>query len=170
LVAHGCVEIIYPETTFVRDAATIHFDAIPDVHALLAFPWGQHSKDDDLPPPVVKPRGFPKDVGGLVLHETTLYIDAKQAKDPTNPRAITAREAKTLKPFKAKSYTAYFDPDVKCPTWLTRTEVALAAEKYLRRCGHASADLEAVEMMMKEYERQVFNGEHPTTRLVVWFT
>ncbi len=165
------MEIIYPDMTFVRDAASIHFDSIPDVHALLAFPWGEHSKEDDLPPPVVKPRGFPQDVGMLVLHETTLYIDEKQAKDPTNPRAITARAAKKLKPFKTKSYTAFLDPDVKCPTWLSRNEVALAAEKYLRRSGHANPDLEAVEMMMKEYERQTLNGGvHPTTRLVVWFT
>ncbi len=63
LTATGCVEIIYPDQEYIRDAATIHIDAIPDVHALLAFPWGKHSKEDDLPPPVVKPRGFPKDPG-----------------------------------------------------------------------------------------------------------
>lgn len=170
LIAHGCVEILYPDLKFVRDAAIIHFDAIPEVHALLAFPWGTHSKEDDLPPPVRKPRGFPKDTGLIVLHEVGLYVDAKQAKDPTNPRAITAREAKKLRPLKTKASTLYLDPDVKCPTWLWREEVGLAAEHYKLRCGHESWDLEAVEAMMREYERQKIQGGRPKTRLVVWFT
>lgn len=154
----------------VRNAATIYFDAIPEVHALIAFPWGRHSKEDDLPPPIRKPRGFPKDVGLLVLSEVTYYVNEKEAKDPTNPRAITAREAKKLKPFKSKSSTLYLDPDVKCPSWLTREEVGLAAEHYLQRCGHESWDLEAVEAMMSAYERQRLQGGRPKTRLVVWFT
>lgn len=169
---HGYVEILYPDMTFIRDAARIQFDAIPDLHAVLAWPWGDTPEDNDgLPPPIRPARGFPKDVGILVLAETTLYIGDKR-RDPTNDRIISAREARRLKKFKTASSSVYYlDPDVKCPTWLTREEVALAAERYNDHCGHESPDLEAVEVMMREYERpKLPGGGHPKTRLVVWFT
>lgn len=170
---HGYVEIIYPDMTFIRDAARIQFDAIPDLHAVLAWPWSEGPEENEsLPPPIRKARGFPKDVGLLVLSETTLYIGNRK-KDPTNERIISAREAKKLKPFRSKgsASTVYIDPDVKCPTWLSREEVALAAERYKSHCGHESPDLEAIEAMMREYERPTLpGGGHPKTRLVVWFT
>lgn len=167
--AHGYVEILYPGMEFIRDAVRIQFDAIPDLHAVLAYPWGEPEEGDELPPPIRPPRGFPADAGLLVLSETTLYVCKE--KDPTNLREITRRETKGLRRFKTKTgRTLYFDPDVKCPTWLTREEVALAAERYTEHCGHESPDLEAVEAMMRQYERPKLPGGHPKTRLVVWFT
>jgi hypothetical protein len=167
LVAHGFVEILYPDTTFVRDAARIYFDSIPGVHAVLAFPWGRHSKNDDLPAPVRRPRGFPKNMGTLALSETTLYVDAKEARTGKNPRAITVAASKRLQPLMMGSYTVYLDPDVKSPTWLTYEEVVLAANRYTEHEGHLSYDLEAVAGMMRQYHSAKLKTK---TRLIVWFT
>jgi hypothetical protein len=167
--AIGCVEILYPN--FVRGGAIIYLDAVPDVYALLAFPWGTHSKDDDLPAPIVKPRGLPDDASLIVLHQISLYVDEKAAKDPSNERAITAKAARGLLPLKSGGDIVYLDPDVKCPTWLTPAEVRKARDIYMKRQKHPSGDLNAVASMMMQYERQeLVGGKHPKTRLVVWFT
>lgn len=167
VVASAFVEILYKGESFVRDAALFRFDAIPAVHAVLAFPWEDDPDTSDMPAPVVKPRGFPEDVGNLVLSETTLYIEHKKRGMPPNPRAITAREARKLRPFQRFTQTYYFDPDVKYMTWLSREEVRCAAEAYAKHTGHGSSDLMGVLALMDAYERD----EHVArTRLVVWFT
>jgi hypothetical protein len=169
--AHGYVEILYPDTEFVRDAAYVHFDALPPLHAVLAFPWGEHTEEDDQPPPIVPPRGFPENPGLLVLNRVAFYVDARGAKDPTNPRAITPKKAKKLQKLVVNGISYYLDPDVKCPTWLTRPEVEAASVRYFNHTHTPCFELHAVAAMMEQYERQKLgDGKRPMTRLVVWFT
>jgi hypothetical protein len=172
LTGIACIEVLYPDMGLVRDVARISIDSIPHLEAVLAFPWGTHSKEDDLPPPVVKPRGLPKDLGLLVRHEILLYVNAIEAKRKDNPRAITAREAKKLKKIPINDVVYYLDPDVRCTTWLTLREVERAALVYAKAVKHPSVDLCAIAAMMHQYENQKPwpGGKRPKTRLVVWFT
>ncbi len=160
--AIGCVEILYPALQFVRGTSLIYFDNIPDVYALLAFPWGVRSESNCLPAPVVPPRGFPPDASLLVLSEVGTFIDDDDERE--------ARTSEKLKLLSTPQGKVYQDPDVRCPTWLTAVDVRLAADTYFERQGHPSYDLVAVAAMMGQYERQELPGGHTKTRLVVWFT
>lgn len=174
VTGHGYVEVIHADSEFVACPARINFDSIPDVYALLAFPWGDHDpQEDDLPPPVVKPRGFPPNLGLLTLHEVSLYVEDDPKKRRQNrERCITSREAKKLLPLPYRLAGFFQDPDVRCASWLTTEEVTLAGQRYRERNKHSSPDLEAVAGMMALYEAAWrLNGRaRPTVRLIVWFT
>lgn len=179
-VTLGCVEILYPEPPeprrrrtdpFVRGACILHFDSIPHIEAVLNFPWGKHSKEDDLPAPIVKPRGLPKDPfpSLLTLAETTVFVDAKGVKEG-NPRAVTSSDARKLTKFDAHGTRYYLDPDVKAPSWLTVEEVGLAAARCSETMRSWCGELYAVHAMMTQYEAQTVRGGPLKTRLVVWST
>jgi hypothetical protein len=140
----------------------VYFYGDVDVYALLAHPWGEPD-GDDLPLPVVTPRGLPSDLSLMTLHEVGWIPNAEAAREK-EPRCITPKQAKKFKPL---SLGYVLDPkEWRCLTWLTTKEVALAASSYRKRSkGRRSGELEGILGMMRGYE----STKIMETRLVLWF-
>jgi len=165
---HGMIETRYRESQHWFSAARVYFYSDVNVYALLAFPWGEHTKEDDCPPPVVAPRGLPTDLGLLTLHEVAWIPHAEGAREK-EPRCIEPRRAK------AKKFTPLSDglgyvldtTEWCCLTWLTTAEVKKAADTYpkLHSRRSRSPELEGILAMMRAYEKT----RNMDVRLVLWF-
>ena len=149
-------------------AARVHFYSDVNVYALLAWPWGEHTEEEDPPAPVVVPRGLPPDLSLLTLHEVAWIPHAQGAKEK-EPRCIEPRRAKAKK-FKPIGIGLSYVLDTTewcCLTWLTLAEVKKAADTYPKFHSRRSRspELEGILGMMGGYAK-VRNMD---VRLILWF-
>jgi hypothetical protein len=157
--------------------ARIYLESTVDTHALLCWPWGEYDGENDPPPPVVKPRGIPVDLGIIPMGEYCYVLDEEGAKRG-EPRCTSAAEVKELKlkPFaNSLNLDGYFiNPDIKVATWLTTEEVWKVGRKIrkIREARKAKEEawyeLEGIHAMMKAFEEYHY-VPGAKARFVLWF-
>lgn len=165
---HGMIESRDRGSQQWFSVARVYFYGDVNVLALLAFPWGEHTEEDDCPPPVVAPRGLPTDLGLLTLHEVGWIPHAEGAREK-EPRCIEPRRAKAKK-YQPLTVGLGFVLDTTewcCLTWLTTAEVKKAADIYPKFHSRRSRspELEGILGMMRAYEKT----RNMDVRLVLWF-
>lgn len=153
--------------------ARIYLESTVDTHAILCWPWGEYDGENDPPPPVVKPRGIPTDLGIIPMGEYCLFLA-----DEAGPGYTSEAEVKELKlkPF-ANSLNLdgyYVHPDIKVATWLTTEEVWKAGRQIRKRREkrevkqEAWYELEGIHAMMKAFEEYHY-VPGAKARFVLWF-
>ncbi len=167
----GMVEFLNPGSSTWWAAARLFFYGDANAFAVLAFPWGRWSKKDDLPKPVVKAKGLPKDLSVTTIHETH-WIVVPPGEERDELRLCTAKEARGWKRGPLKSY-ALNPTEWCCTTWLTTQEMSLACAAYrtFRQSGYGSPELEGCLAMMRAIEDHgpVLGGGGSKARAVFWF-
>lgn len=161
LSATAFVELVVPHSSLVWCFARVYLESMVDSHALLCHPWGDYDpREDDGPPPIVKPRGVPGNMGSIPTGEYALYVT-----DEPGERYVAPKAAKKLRPFR-DGYV--IDPDVKVATWLTSKEVLEAADQYKKLRGNDWYELRALCAMMVTIEKTHY-VKGTEARLVLWF-
>lgn len=144
-----------------------------DVHsqALVAFPWGEWEEGDDMPPPVIKPKGLPKDLSIGTIYEThRLIVKPEELTD--EGRYCTAEEAKDWEQSRISGYV--LDPEEWCcTTWLTVEEMDRICDAYraFKKRIRGCPELEGAFAMMRAIEEHgpVVDGVRGQARIVWWF-
>jgi len=162
LTSHLYLEIQYPESKLWWLAAKLYHYGDTNHMALLAHPWGPWEPGDDLPKPVVKPRGVPKGLSIMVTHDYTWVLGKAYDQEA---RITTKRLAKRYKSYGTTGH--WIDPDEwQCTTWLRMHEIKEADQRYRKhhRTRRRSPELAAMLSMMQSFERQGIK-----TRVVAWY-
>lgn len=168
------VELVIPGSRLVWCVAQVYLESTVDTHALLCWPWGEYDGEGDPPPPVVKPRGIPADLGNIPLHDYALLVHEDGAKKKERG-CITAAYAKKHKLKPVPNHEGYFvDPDIKVATWLSTQEIAEVARRLrkMRRKRDAKTEpwyeVEGLHAMMQMMERTHY-VQDTKARFVLWF-
>jgi len=159
VTSYGMIEMCRGSALWIP-AAKPYFYGDVNTISLLAHPWGEWTPEDDLPAPVVEPRGLPENMSIEVRYLTHWTLEGEPG-----DRICTPEESKGM----VESGGLFFDPtEWRCTTWLTMEEVAIACDLYpktRKSLTLRSPELEACLAVMCAHSQR----QETTTRLVLWF-
>lgn len=164
----GAIEFKYPYGKWWASAKLYTYGDV-DAYALLAFPWGDWEPSDDLPAPIIKPKGLPSDLSIQVISETHRLV----VKNPHDEgRYCSAEESEGWAQSEFPGYK--LDPEEWCcATWLTTEEMVqvCAAYRAYKNRHRGSPELEGALAMMRALEDHgpVIDGKRTAARIVLWF-